>query len=288
MATFNNVQLSPAISIAREPVRRQFQEEPSPITIRPMANIDNWERGVSLHIGLKFILVQAMMIWTFQLAFTISIEWRVLSVNSSNDEEEAEDHYDSDNGLSLEEREYRRQRDEQDTLHNTPANRAAVRENNCRRFQERRRQREAEEILPVYKRHDNNNTPSNYDDETTSRRSTPIPLTGNETWGDLNDAATITRLMVQQRADALALALVDSYRQHWSLPRTQSWEQWQELCKRWYHINGYTYMDTVPRHILTPMYTAAPNAQLLTETVPAEYICETRAQTPGEENDPNF
>jgi hypothetical protein len=55
----------------------------------------------------------------------------------------------------------------------------------------------------------------------------PIPLTGNETWGDLNDATTITRLNVQQRADTLELALVDSYQQHQSLPRTQSWDQWQ-------------------------------------------------------------
>jgi hypothetical protein len=108
-----------------------------------------------------------MLIWKFQLAFTISIEWRVLSVNSSN-EEDAEDHYDSDNGLSPEEREYRRPRDEQDALHNMPANRAAVRENNCCHLQERRQQREADEILPVYERHDNNNTPPNYDDETTS------------------------------------------------------------------------------------------------------------------------
>jgi hypothetical protein len=36
------------------------------------------------------------------------------------------------------------------------------------------------------------------------------------------------------------------------------------------------------------MYTAAPNAQLLTETVPAEYICEPRNNTPGEEIDPDF
>jgi hypothetical protein len=50
-----------------------------------------------------------MLIWKFQLAFIISIEWRVLSVNSSDEEEEeVEDHYNSDNGLSPEEREYRR------------------------------------------------------------------------------------------------------------------------------------------------------------------------------------
>jgi hypothetical protein len=36
------------------------------------------------------------------------------------------------------------------------------------------------------------------------------------------------------------------------------------------------------------MYTAALNAQLLIETIPAEYVCETRTQTPGEENDPDF
>jgi hypothetical protein len=47
-------------------------------------------------------------------------------------------------------------------------------------------------------------------------------------------------------------------------------------------------MDTLPRHILAPMYTAAPNAQLLTETIPAEYVCETRVMTPGEEVDPEF
>jgi hypothetical protein len=78
-----------------------------------------------------------MLMWMFQLAFMISIEWRRLS-NNSSDDEDAEDHYDSDNGLSLEEREYRRQRDEQDTLHNMPANRAEVRENNRHHLQERR------------------------------------------------------------------------------------------------------------------------------------------------------
>jgi hypothetical protein len=195
-----------------------------------MARLDHWERGVSLNIGLKFTLVQAIQIWIFQLAFVISIEWRVLSANSSNEEENVEDHYDSDNGLSPEEREYRRQRDEQDTTHNTPARRAEVRQNNHRRLQERRAARAADEILPIYKRHDNN-TPPDYDDETTSRRSTPIPLTGNKTWGDLNDIATITGLTVQQRVEVLELALVDSYRQHWSLPRMQSWDQWQELRK---------------------------------------------------------
>jgi hypothetical protein len=113
-------------------------------------------------------------------------------------------------------------------------------------------------------------------------------LIGNETWGDLNDTTTITGLTVQQRADALELALVDSYRQHRSLPITQSWDQWQELRERWYHINGYSYMDTLPQHILAPMYTATPNAQLLTETVSAEYVCETWTMTPGEEADPEF
>jgi hypothetical protein len=198
-----------------------------------------------------------------------------------------EDHYDSDNGLSPEEREYRRQRDEQDAAHNMPAHRAEVRENNHCYLQERRRQREANEILPIYKRYDDN-TPPDYDDETASRRSTPIPLTGNKTWGDLNDTTTITGLMVQQRAEALELALVDSYQQHWSLPRIQSWDQWQELHEHWYHINGYSYMETLPHHILAPMYTATPNAQLLTETVSAEYICEQRVTTPGEEVDPDF
>jgi hypothetical protein len=230
-----------------------------------------------------------MQIWIFQLAFVISIEWRILANNSSDEEEDAEDHYDSDNGLTPEEREYRRQRDEQDASHNadrTPARRAEIRENNRRRHQERRAARAADDILPIYERHDNNIP--DYNDETASRRSTSIPLTGNETWGDLNDTATITRLTIQQRADALALALVDSYRQHRSLPRTQSWDQWQELREHWYHINGYAYTDIVPRHLLTPMYTAAPNAQLLTETVPAEYVCETRTQTLGEESDPDF
>jgi hypothetical protein len=47
-------------------------------------------------------------------------------------------------------------------------------------------------------------------------------------------------------------------------------------------------MDTLPRHILIPMYTATLNAQLLMETVPAEYVCETRVMTPGEEVDPEF
>jgi hypothetical protein len=195
MASFNNVRLSPTIYIAREPVQRQSQEEPSPIMVRPMADINHWERGVSLSIGLKIILVQAMLVWMFQLAFTISIKWRILSVNSSNEEENAEDQYDSDDGLTPEEREYRRQRDEQDALQNTPANRAEVRENNRCCFQERRQQREADEILPIYERHDNN-TPPNYNDETTSRRSTPIPLTGNETWGDLTDAIIVAKLMI--------------------------------------------------------------------------------------------
>jgi hypothetical protein len=144
----------------------------------------------------------------------------VLSVNSSDEEEEeAEDHYDSDNGLTLEEREYRRQRDKQDTLNNMPANRVEVRENNHHHFQERRQQREADDILPIYERHDNN-TPPNYDDEMTSRRSTPIPLTGNETWGDLTNTVITTGLTIQQRADVLEIALVDSYQQYQSLPRT--------------------------------------------------------------------
>jgi hypothetical protein len=177
-----------------------------------VADVNHDNRRVSLHLGLAIILVQAMLIWKFQLAFTISIKWRILSVNSSDEEEEeAEDRYDSDNGLSQEEREYRRQRDEQDALNNMPANRAEVRENNRRRFQERRRQREADEILPIYERHDNNNTSPNYDDEVASRRSTPIPLTGNETWGDLTDAVITASLTIQQRADTLELALVDSY-----------------------------------------------------------------------------
>jgi hypothetical protein len=47
-------------------------------------------------------------------------------------------------------------------------------------------------------------------------------------------------------------------------------------------------MDTLPRHILSPMYTATPNAQLLTETVPAEYVCKTQVIIPGEEVDPEF
>jgi hypothetical protein len=47
-------------------------------------------------------------------------------------------------------------------------------------------------------------------------------------------------------------------------------------------------MDTLPCHILVPMYTAALNAQLLIETIPAEYICEPHLMTPGEEVDPEF
>jgi hypothetical protein len=47
-------------------------------------------------------------------------------------------------------------------------------------------------------------------------------------------------------------------------------------------------MDTLPHHILAPMYTATPNAQLLTETIPAEYVCKQRVTTPGEESDPEF
>jgi hypothetical protein len=139
IASFKSVRLSPAVSITREPVQRQFHEEPTPLTIRPMANVNRHNQGVSLQLGLTIILVQAMLIWKFQLAFVISIEWRTLSVNSSDEEEEdAEDHHDGDNGLSPEEREYRRQRDEQEALRNTPANRVEVRENNRCRFQERR------------------------------------------------------------------------------------------------------------------------------------------------------
>jgi hypothetical protein len=122
-----------------------------------VVEITHRNRGVTLNLRLKILMVQAMQIWIFQLTFVISIEWRILSANNSNAEEEnAEDHYDSDNGLSPEEREYRRQRDEQDAVHNIPAHRAEVQENNRHRLQERRRQREADEILPIYKRHDNN------------------------------------------------------------------------------------------------------------------------------------
>jgi hypothetical protein len=212
MASFKNVRLSPAITITNEPVRRQYQNEPSPFAVQLMADIEHSNMSISLSIGLKLTMVQAMQIWIFQLAFIISIEWRILAVNSSDEEEDVEDHYDSDNGLTPEEREYRRQRDEQDAAHNadrTPARRAEIRENNRRRHQQRRAARAADDILPIYERRDN--TIPDYDDETASRRSTPIPLTGNETWGDLNDATIITRLTVQQRADALALALVDSY-----------------------------------------------------------------------------
>jgi hypothetical protein len=151
-----------------------------------------------------------MQIWIFQLAFVISIEWRILPVNSSNEEEEVEDHNDSD-GLTAEEREYRRQREEQEATLNAnrmSARRAEICQNNRHHPQQRRAARAANEILPIYKRHDNI-TPPDYNDETTSRRS--IPLTGNKTWGDLNDTATITGLTVQQRVDALELALVDSY-----------------------------------------------------------------------------
>jgi hypothetical protein len=212
MASFKNIRLSPAITIANEPVRRQYQDEPSPLAAQPVAEIEHTGRGVSLTIGLKLTMVQAMQIWIFQLALIISIEWRILSDNNSDEEEEAEDHYDSDNGLTPEEREYRRQREEQDATRNAdrmPARRAEIRENNRQRHQERRAARAADDILPIYERCDDNIP--DYDDETASRRSTPIPLTGNETWGDLNDATTITGLTVQQRVDALALALVDSY-----------------------------------------------------------------------------
>jgi hypothetical protein len=47
-------------------------------------------------------------------------------------------------------------------------------------------------------------------------------------------------------------------------------------------------METLPQHILTPMYTAAPNAQLLMETVPAGYICKPQIMTLGEESDLEF
>jgi hypothetical protein len=170
MASFKNVQLSPAIYIAKEPVQRQFHEEPAPLSIRPMAGLDHWDRGVSLNIGLKFTVVQAMQIWIFQLAFIISIERRILSVNSSDEEEEVEDHHNSDNGLSPKEGEYRRQREEQEATHNanqTTARRAEIRQNNCHQHQERRAARTAKEILPIYERRDNN-TPPNYDDETAS------------------------------------------------------------------------------------------------------------------------
>jgi hypothetical protein len=138
-----------------------FLEEPAPFSVQPVAGLTHWNRGVTLSLRLKFIVVQAMQIWIFQLAFIISIEWRILSADNSNtQEEDVEDHYDSDNGLSPEEREYRRQRDKQDAAH-----RAEVRENNRCHLQERRRQREADEILPIYERHDNN-TPPDYDDNT--------------------------------------------------------------------------------------------------------------------------
>jgi hypothetical protein len=98
--------------------------------------------------------------WIFQLALVISISWRMTPAHNSNeDEEDMEDHYDSDNGLTPEEREYRRQRDEHNATLNanrTPARRAEICQNNCRCLQERRRQREADEILPIYERHDNN------------------------------------------------------------------------------------------------------------------------------------
>jgi hypothetical protein len=47
-------------------------------------------------------------------------------------------------------------------------------------------------------------------------------------------------------------------------------------------------MDTLPYHILVPIYIAAPNTQLLTKTIPAEYVCKQRIITPGEESDPEF
>jgi hypothetical protein len=143
----------------------------------------------------------------FQLALVISIHWQ------EQNTEDTEDHYDSDNRLTLEEREYRRQWDTQDATYNAermPARRAEIYQNNCYYHRERqeRRERVADVILPIYKRY--NTTPPDYD-STTSRRSTPIPLTGNETWGDLIDTIQIARLNIQQRADALELALVDSY-----------------------------------------------------------------------------
>jgi hypothetical protein len=130
MAQFQSVRLSPAVYIANELVRRQFVEPPSPLAVHPVAEMDVQNRGLMLSIGLRFRVVQAMQIWIFQLAFIISIQWRILLVNSSDEEEEAEDHYDSDNGLTPEEREYRRQRDTQDAAHNanrTSARRAEIR-----------------------------------------------------------------------------------------------------------------------------------------------------------------
>jgi hypothetical protein len=54
-----------------------------------VAEIEHSNRGVSLSIGLRLTMVQAMQIWIFQLAFVISIEWRILSDNSSDEEEDA-------------------------------------------------------------------------------------------------------------------------------------------------------------------------------------------------------
>jgi hypothetical protein len=104
-------------------------------------------------------MVQAMHIWIFQLAFVISIKWRILSVNSSDKEEEVEDHNNSDNGLTPEEREYRRQREEQEATLNAnrmSARRAEIHQNNRCCHQQQRAARIADEILPIYKRHDNN------------------------------------------------------------------------------------------------------------------------------------
>jgi hypothetical protein len=56
MASFKNVRLSPAITIANEPVRRQYQEEPTPLTIQLIAEIQHTNRGVSLSIGLKLTM----------------------------------------------------------------------------------------------------------------------------------------------------------------------------------------------------------------------------------------
>jgi hypothetical protein len=47
-------------------------------------------------------------------------------------------------------------------------------------------------------------------------------------------------------------------------------------------------MDTLPTHIFHPMYTAAPNAQLLTETVPVEFVSKQRTHIPKKENNPDY
>jgi hypothetical protein len=143
------------------------------------------------------------MTWILQIALIISIKW-------VQREEDGRDHYDSDNSLSYEEREYRRQRDEQDAINNAPliqARRAANRRNNQR--QRRRPAPEADEIIPIYQRHDNN-SPPDYD-SSQSGQSTPIQITGTETWEDFTNAAHVAGLNIRQRVDALELMLVDSY-----------------------------------------------------------------------------